>query len=980
MCGGDINAADGAVFGKCDSCGTTSTLPKANDSKIVNLFNRANHFRRLNEFDKALTAYESILNEDNSNAEAHWGTVLSRYGIEYVEDPNTHERIPTCRRAQFSPVLTDADYLAALQNTSDSYARKLYEDEAKKISEIQKSILAISNGEEPFDVFICYKETTDGGTRTQDSTLAQDIYYQLKDDYKVFFSKITLEDKLGQEYEPYIFSALNSAKVMLVIGTAPEHFNAVWVKNEWSRFLALAKTDRSRLLIPCYRDMDPYDLPEELSTFQSQDMSKIGFMQDLIRGIKKILDAKEQKGSVNDAKDKKDSDKHSNDNADGYIDPKIEKIIKRGYLHLEYEEWQEAYDCFHEVIKEDPEYAPAYLGILMADHQIKRESDIADSFFGRDLEISDDKNYKKVLRFADAEFRKQLESYTNQKKIKEFLCRGHHGDVFSVAYSPDGKYLASGSKDKTIKIWDTAAGKIIRTLEGHTDTVISVAYSPDGKYLASADNTIMIWDTAAGKIIRTLEGRHTDSVFSVAYSPDGKYLASGFKDASRIFKDAGGVRIWDTTTGKDIRTLEGHTDIVRSVAYSPDGKYLASGSDDKTIKIWDTATGKKVRTLRGLTRDTANGKEILLLDGSVGSVTYSPDGNNLACGSSEDICIWDFGENKSELKINEVDKTRSKIMLPKINEFKAYHKLFSAGVMRTYGLRNNGTVVAAGNDQLIETAYPPAAEDKYQKDYKDWVRCDISGWRNITQICGKGFHIVGLKTDGTVVAKGFNYGPEGNSRCDVSGWKDIIFISAGKHYTLGLRSDGTVISTGKMLSGPDKGFKKSEYTDCGVSEWRDITEICACDYFCAGLKSDGTVVVSGKMYINDDIIELDVSKWKDIAVIRAGIGHLIGLRTDGTVVATGLNLNGACDVSEWKDIVAVDGGVGFTIGIKLDGTAVTAGSPQYDESNVLGWKNIKAISIGFTKIVGIVDGSVIAIGENRFDDCNVSDWDDIGFF
>ncbi len=118
------------------------------------------------------------------------------------------------------------------------------------------------------------------------------MYYGLTDQgYKVFFSRITLEDKLGQQYEPYIFAALNSAKVMIVIGSRPENFNAVWVKNEWSRYLALMAKDRKRLLIPCYRDMDPYDLPEELGSLQSQDMSKIGFMQDMIRGIKKVLEA-----------------------------------------------------------------------------------------------------------------------------------------------------------------------------------------------------------------------------------------------------------------------------------------------------------------------------------------------------------------------------------------------------------------------------------------------------------------------------------------------------------------------------------------------------------------------------------------------------------------------------------------------------------------------------------------------------------------
>jgi len=291
MCGGDIQAAENQAYGTCDSCGSTMTLPTVSDEHRANLHNRANHYRQQNEFDKALATYESILAEDNNDAEAHWGVVLSKYGIEYVEDPRTHDRIPTCHRVQNNPILSDLDYKAALKSSTDEYTLSLYEQEAKKIAEIQKSILAISSKEEPYDVFICYKETGATGQRTVDSTLAQDIYYQLdKEGLRVFFSRITLEDKLGVEYEPYIFAALNSAKVMLVVGTKSENFNAVWVKNEWSRFAALAKENRDKIIIPCYRDMDAYDLPEELSMFQSQDMGKIGFIQDLVRGIKKITD------------------------------------------------------------------------------------------------------------------------------------------------------------------------------------------------------------------------------------------------------------------------------------------------------------------------------------------------------------------------------------------------------------------------------------------------------------------------------------------------------------------------------------------------------------------------------------------------------------------------------------------------------------------------------------------------------------------
>ena len=203
--------------------------------------------------------------EDAADAEAYWSLVLCRYGVEYVEDPATHARIPTINRTQFTSVFDDENYRSALAHAGVGQ-RAIYEREAEAINRIQKGILEISEREAPFDVFLCYKETDENGQRTIDSTLAQDIYYQLTEQgRRVFFARITLEDKAGQEYEPYIFAALHSAKVMVVVGTRPEYLNAVWVRNEWSRYLALMKHDRKRLLIPCYRDMDPYDLPEQLA-------------------------------------------------------------------------------------------------------------------------------------------------------------------------------------------------------------------------------------------------------------------------------------------------------------------------------------------------------------------------------------------------------------------------------------------------------------------------------------------------------------------------------------------------------------------------------------------------------------------------------------------------------------------------------------------------------------------------------------------
>lgn len=250
MCGGTIEFKLGDTVGVCDSCGTKQTLLRLDDEKKANLYDRANHFRRNNDFDKAMAIYEQILNEDGTDAEAYWSLVLCRYGIEYVEDPTSHKRVPTVNRAQFTSIFADEDYKSALRY-ADGYQKQIYEEEAKAIDDIQKGILEISSKEEPFDVFICYKETDANGRRTQDSVIANDLYYELTEEgFKVFFSRITLEDKLGTAYEPYIFAALNSAKVMVVVGTKPEYFNAVWVKNEWSRYLALIKTVQRKCLSP----------------------------------------------------------------------------------------------------------------------------------------------------------------------------------------------------------------------------------------------------------------------------------------------------------------------------------------------------------------------------------------------------------------------------------------------------------------------------------------------------------------------------------------------------------------------------------------------------------------------------------------------------------------------------------------------------------------------------------------------------------
>ena len=354
MCGGTLDVSENQSVAECEYCGTKQTLPTAQDETLRKLFNRANILRMKSEFDKAAELYEKIVQTKQDEAEAYWGLILCKYGIEYVEDPKTFKRVPTCHRTSFDSIIADDDYKSAL-SYADISQKILYEAEAQEIERLQREILDISRKETPYDVFICYKETDADGKRTPDSVIANDIYHQLTaEGYKVFYAAITLEDKLGSEYEPYIFAALHSAKVMLVVGTKPEYFNAVWVKNEWSRYLNLLKNDRSKLLIPCYRDMDPYELPEEFAHLQAQDMSKIGFINDIVRGIRKIIKKDEAQTAKKEAV------------VVDSVSQSVQALLERGYMALEDGEWSRADEFFEQVLNTDARNGKAYLGKFLA--------------------------------------------------------------------------------------------------------------------------------------------------------------------------------------------------------------------------------------------------------------------------------------------------------------------------------------------------------------------------------------------------------------------------------------------------------------------------------------------------------------------------------------------------------------------------------------------------------------------------------------
>lgn len=419
MCGGSIDVVNNESVAECEYCGTKQTLPTAQDENLQALFNRANQLRMKSEFDRAETLYEKIIQNKPDEPEAHWGLILCKFGIEYVEDPKTFKRIPTCHRTSFDSITADDDYKEALKY-SDSIQRALYKNEAKEIDRIQKEILALSSKEEPYDVFICYKETDGNGQRTPDSAIANDIYHQLtNENFKVFYAAISLEDKLGSAYEPCIFAALNSSKVMLAIGTKPEYFNAVWVKNEWSRFLKMMKNDKSKLLIPCYKGMDAYDLPDEFAHLQAQDMNKIGFINDIVRGIKKVI-----------VKDKPQTENAKTVVVNTPVNANVQSLLKRVFIFLEDGDFKSADEYCEKVLDIELENARAYLGKLMAELRVNQEDEL--EYLSESFE--DSSNYQKIMKFGDDKIKSEVQSYIDYIHKRNYLkyCEDEYQRALSI--------------------------------------------------------------------------------------------------------------------------------------------------------------------------------------------------------------------------------------------------------------------------------------------------------------------------------------------------------------------------------------------------------------------------------------------------------------------------------------------------------------------------------------------------------------------
>lgn len=400
-CGGEIEPQENGL-GKCLYCGAVQTLPKDKDDKIQNLLNRANDFRLNCDFDRAIFEYEEALKLSETEPETHWGLFLSKYGVEYVKDNMIFTYKPTLHRISSISVFDDVDYQATIKY-ADSISAMQYKKDAENIEMVMKELLLLSANQEPYDVFLSYKELDDiTRQRTNDSYLAHDLYNELTSQgYKVFFAPKSLGVGL---FEPKIYSAIISSKVMIVLGTQPKYFDAIWVKNEWSRFAELIDSGEQKVLIPVFKNMEASQLPNRLAKYQALDMSNISFLQTLT-GI--IAQSVNHQSRVNFNKDSSAEDAY----------------LERGFLALEDRDFTQANAFFENALNLNPHSSQAYFGKLMVEMRISKQEQILTS----SKPLKEYANFEKAVRFANQIEKTIFINY--EKQVKERIDKEEMFDI-----------------------------------------------------------------------------------------------------------------------------------------------------------------------------------------------------------------------------------------------------------------------------------------------------------------------------------------------------------------------------------------------------------------------------------------------------------------------------------------------------------------------------------------------------------------------
>lgn len=427
MCGSNLEIEDSITVCKCEKCGTSQTVPDIEDDKELKLFERAGRLRFNCDFDKAAGIYNTITDSYPEEAEGYWGLILCKYGIEYADDASG-EKVPVCHRISYDSVMDDEDFELVMEN-SDSESRAIFREEAKIIEENRKKYIQIAESEQPYDIYISYRAKDDNGDKTAVSEIAGYLYNKLTSaGYRVFLSEAALKGKKRLDCEPYIYSALNSANVMLALGTSYDDYNDVWVKNEWNRYLEIAEKNKNKCLIPCYKDVDEYDIPKEFAGLKVCQLGNDDTFNNIMAEIVNVVKPESVNQPAPESEKAEPAEEIELEEIEIIEPVDINKLLDEGFSAISDKNWKKANKLFFQVLDEEPDNSKAYWGQLLVQQECTNAREMADNLYLQVIGNTSDNTY-------ELEIRDRRQEIKDKYPVANLFSEEEYANLFDVHFN-----------------------------------------------------------------------------------------------------------------------------------------------------------------------------------------------------------------------------------------------------------------------------------------------------------------------------------------------------------------------------------------------------------------------------------------------------------------------------------------------------------------------------------------------------------------
>lgn len=427
MCGSNLEIEDSITVCKCEKCGTSQTVPDIEDDKELKLFERAGRLRFNCDFDKAAGIYNTITDSYLEEAEGYWGLILCKYGIEYADNASG-KKVPVCHRISYDSVMDDEDFELVMEN-SDSESRAIFREEAKIIEENRKKYIQIAESEQPYDIYISYRAKDDNGDKTAVSEIAGHLYNKLTSaGYRVFLSEAALKGKKRSECEPYIYSALNSANVMLALGTSYDDYNDVWVKNEWNRYLEIAEKNKNKCLIPCYKDVDEYDIPKEFAGLKVCQLGNDDTFNNIMAEIANVVKPESVNQPAPEPEKAEPAEEIELEEIEIIEPVNINKLLDEGFSAISDKNWKKANKLFFQVLDEEPDNSKAYWGQLLVQQECTNAREMADNLYLQVIGNTSDNTY-------ELEIRDRRQEIKDKYPVANLFSEEEYANLFDVHFN-----------------------------------------------------------------------------------------------------------------------------------------------------------------------------------------------------------------------------------------------------------------------------------------------------------------------------------------------------------------------------------------------------------------------------------------------------------------------------------------------------------------------------------------------------------------